>query len=94
MNDTDAYREINNQLREIRKSSPEWFEDIVHASSLISVEAGRCNDAALEYTYNENANIGDFIKHVATTAAICVRILNNIPGPYLPSKFPKMVDSK
>lgn len=94
MNDTDAYREINNCLREMKKNYPEWYEDIIHSTALLSSGAGRCSDMALEYTYNENANIGSFIQNVASVAAICVRILNNIPGPYMPSKFPKMVDSK
>lgn len=56
---------------------PAWLRDIVHAVAIMNEEAGEAVQAANTYVY-DGGDIEDVRKEVIQTAAMCIRVLENM----------------
>jgi hypothetical protein len=69
--------EILKELHQAKQKWPRYYSDVIHAAAIIGEEAGEILKAALDYTY-DNGAIEDVEKETIQTAAMCIRLLENI----------------
>ena len=69
--------EIISELKKAKIKWPEYYNDVIHAVSVMNEEAGEVIQAALDLTY-DNGSIEKVKKELIQTAAMCFRALENI----------------
>ncbi len=69
---------IVQELRRAEKLHPDYPNDLFRQVTIINEEAGEVARAVLHYHY-EDGVMEDVIKELIQTAAMCIRMLNQIP---------------
>ena len=77
MNNAEIRRAVEAELCRAKQKWPEYYDDIIHAVSVINEESGEAVQAALDMTY-DNGDIEKVKAEVIQTAAMCFRFLENI----------------
>lgn len=72
------YAEIDSELNRAKKKWPDWPENIFEQLAIMQEEAGEVTMAVLHYVH-EGGNIGDVKSELIHTAAMCMRMLENLP---------------
>ena len=75
---------INKILDEVEFAEtkhPDWPCDILHQIAIVNEEAGEATKAALHFEY-ESGSLEDVEKELIQTAAMCIRMLNNLESVY------------
>jgi hypothetical protein len=68
---------ISEELESAKNKWPNWVYDPIHASAIISEEAGELAQACLDYSYSDG-KISDMIKEACHVGATVIRFLENI----------------
>jgi len=77
MTNIEIRRAVKAELLNAKLKWPVFYQDIIHAVSVMNEEAGESIQAALDYTY-DNGSIENVKKELIQTAAMCFRCLENI----------------
>lgn len=72
------YAEIDSELNRAKKKWPNWPENIFEQLAVMQEEAGEVTMAVLHYVH-EGGNIEDVKSELIQTAAMCMRMLENLP---------------
>ena len=72
------YEPIDKELKRAEKIHPSWPEDLLHQVAIMNEEAGEVTKAVLHYHY-EKGSLREIREELIQTAAMCVRMLNNLP---------------
>lgn len=67
-------------LLDAEKKFPGWPGDVVHASAIVSEEAGELTKDALDFYYGRYHLYDRMMKEAAQTAAVAVRFIVDILG--------------
>jgi NTP pyrophosphatase (non-canonical NTP hydrolase) len=70
--------EIATELERAKKKHPNWPTDIFQQLAIMQEEAGEVTKAVLDYHF-EKKSISDVREELIQTAAMCVRMLENLP---------------
>lgn len=70
--------EIATELERAKKLHPNYPTDIYHQLAIMQEEAGEVAKAVLDYKCNK-ASLNDVREELIQTAAMCVRMLENLP---------------
>ncbi len=68
---------IEEELKKAKAKWPNWVNDPVHASAIISEESGELTKACLDYCY-DNGLINDMVKESVQIGAMVFRFLENV----------------
>ena len=71
-------KEILKELERARDKHPDWPTDILHQIAIVNEEAGEATRASLHFYY-ENGSMDNVRKELTQTAAMCLRMLENLP---------------
>ena len=74
--------EIKEELKRAKELYPDFPKDIIHQVSIMNEEAGESIRAALNYYYHGD-KISKVWEEVVQTAAMCLRVLENIEQRYI-----------
>ena len=69
--------DMHTKILEAKAKWPQWVTDPVHASAILSEEAGEVTKAMLDWTYSSGTK-EHVIHETLQTMAMCYRILENI----------------
>ena len=70
---------IEYELARAEQKHPNWpVDDLLHQVAILNEESGEATRAVLHIVEGKG-NLKDFEKEVIQTAAMCLRILNNLP---------------
>lgn len=73
------YAPIDAELRKAEQKHPDWPVDNMYKQvTILQEEAGEVSKAVLHY-FDENGSIEDIKKELYQTAAMCMRMLKNLP---------------
>lgn len=72
------YSDIEAELNRAKKLHPNYPTDIYHQLAIMQEEAGEVAKAVLDYKSNK-ASLNDVREELIQTAAMCVRMLENLP---------------
>ncbi len=72
------YAEIEKELVRAKRKHPNYPKDIFVQLAIMQEEAGEVTRAVLHYKY-ENGSIDNVREELIQTAAMCVRMLENLP---------------
>ena len=70
--------EIATELEKAKKKHPNWPTDIFQQLAIMQEEAGEVSKAVLDYHF-EKKSIADVREELLQTAAMCVRMFENLP---------------
>lgn len=73
------YAEIESELQRAEKKHPIFPQDMFKQLAIMQEEAGEVTKAVLHYHY-ENGTMEHVRKELIQTAAMCMRMLQNIPA--------------
>lgn len=73
----NRYDEIDQEVRNAKNQHPNWPTDLLHQIAIVNEESGEATRAALHVVY-EKGTIKDLKKELIQTAAMCVRMLENL----------------
>lgn len=71
--------EILNELERAKNIHPNFPKDLIHQAGIVAEESGEVMKAAIDYIYHKG-NIQDVRKELIQTAAMCLRVLYNLPS--------------
>ena len=80
--DEDYLSLILTELRKAEKKHPSWPNDLLHQMAIVNEESGEATRAALHVLY-EKGSIENLETELIQTAAMCVRMLKNLPNQSL-----------
>lgn len=66
------------EVERAESKHPEWPRDLVYMDQIINEEKGEATRAVLQYVM-EGGELGEVKKELIETAAMCVRMLKNLP---------------
>ena len=72
------FKPVLDELTRAEKKHPEWPEDMFRQVAIMNEEAGEVTKAVLHLHY-ENGSIEKVKEELVQTAAMCMRILKNLP---------------
>lgn len=72
------YAEIETELQRAKEKHPDYPQDIFYQLAILQEEAGEVTKAVLDYHY-ENDNLDHVKVELIQTAAMCMRMLENLP---------------
>lgn len=70
---------ISKELVNARQKHPIFPDDIVHMVAIMQEEAGEATRASLRYYYDEGGTLAELKEEIIQTAAMCLRVLENLP---------------
>lgn len=73
------YNAIDSELAKAEKKHPDYPTDMFRQLAIMQEEAGEVTMPVLHYHY-ENGSIEDIRKELIQTAAMCMRMLKNLPA--------------
>ena len=76
----EKYNIIDAELVRAEKKHPDFPKDIFHQLAIMQEEAGEVTQAVLHYHY-EKGTIEHVMEELVQTAAMCMRMLQNLPTP-------------
>jgi len=71
------YSDIESELNKAKKKHPSYPDDMFRQVAIMNEEAGEVTKAVLHYHY-EAGSIEDVRKELIQTAAMCMRMLENL----------------
>ena len=71
------YSDIESELNKAKKKHPSYPDDMFRQVAIMNEEAGEVTKAVLHYHY-EAGSIEDVRKELIQTAAMCIRMLENL----------------
>lgn len=74
---TDVFEDIELELKRATEKHPNYPEDMFKQLAIMQEEAGEVTKAVLEYSFGK-CSINEIRKELIETAAMCVRMLNNL----------------
>lgn len=74
------YAKIDSELIRAEKKHPNYPKDMFRQLAIMQEEAGEVTKAVLHYHY-ENGTLEHVREELIQTAAMCVRMLQNLPVP-------------
>ena len=74
----EKYGEIDSELRRAEKQHPVFPSDMFQQLAIMQEEAGEVTKAVLHFQY-ENGTIENVRNELVQTAAMCMRMLQNLP---------------
>ena len=74
----EKYNIIDTELKKAERKHPNYPKDMYQQLAIMQEEAGEVTRAVLHY-HNENGSLEDIKKELIQTAAMCVRMLQNLP---------------
>ena len=77
MTNIEIRRAVEAELLKAKLKWPEYYDDVIHAVSVMNEEAGEAIQAAIDLTY-ANGSIEKVKYELIQTAAMCFRALGNI----------------
>jgi len=77
MDENQIFELISKELESARKKWPMFVDDVIHAVGIVNEESGESMQAALDVVY-DNGSIENLKKELIQTAAMCVRVMQNI----------------
>lgn len=72
------YNEVDTELKRAKKKHPNYPKDMFRQLAILTEESGEVSKAVLHYHY-ENGSIDDVKQELIQTAAMCMRMLENLP---------------
>lgn len=72
------YAKIEAELKRAKEKHPDYPQDIFYQLAILQEEAGEVTKAVLDYHY-ENDNLDHVKVELIQTAAMCMRMLENLP---------------
>lgn len=72
------YNVIDSEFKRAEKKHPNFPDDIFQQLAIMQEEAGEVTKAVLQYEY-EGGTIEQVEEELIQTAAMCLRMLNNLP---------------
>ncbi len=73
------YNEIDAELSRAQNKHPNFPTDIFHQLAIMQEEAGEVTQAVLHYHY-EKGTIAHIREELIQTAAMCMRMIQNLPA--------------
>ncbi len=73
------FAKIDRELTRAEHKHPNFPTDLFHQLAIMQEEAGEVTKAVLQYNY-ENGSIDHIREELIQTAAMCVRMLQNLPS--------------
>ena len=74
----EKYEPIDAELRRAEKKHPDWPDDMFRQVAIMNEEAGEVTKAVLHYHY-EGGELNHVKEELIQTAAMCMRMLKNLP---------------
>lgn len=74
------YQQVEKALHEAKEKHPDWPDNIFEQLAILQEEAGEITKAVLQYM-RESGSLESIVSEVHQTAAMCIRFLENLPGP-------------
>ena len=74
----EKYNVIDAELKKAVRKHPNYPKDMYEQLAIMQEEAGEVTRAVLHY-HNEGGRLEDIKKELIQTAAMCVRMLQNLP---------------
>lgn len=78
MKESEIIAEIFCEVERAEKKHPEWPTDLVYMDQIINEEKGEATRAVLQHVM-EGGELCEVRKELIETAAMCVRMLKNLP---------------
>lgn len=78
MKTQEAINEIILDFEKAEIKHPEWPNDIIHMVAIMQEESGESIRAAIQLEY-EGGELLALKKELVQTAAMCIRVLKNLP---------------
>ncbi len=75
----EKYEQIDAELRRAEKKHPNWPDDMFRQVAIMNEEAGEVTKAVLHYHY-EGGTLDHVKEELIQTAAMCMRMLKNLPS--------------
>lgn len=72
------YNQVDAELKRAEKKHPEWPVNIYEQLAIVTEEAGEVAKAVLHYNH-ENGSLQNVKDELIQTAAMCMRMLKNLP---------------
>ena len=73
------YEQVERELERAEKKHPDFPKDMFQQLAIMQEEAGEVTKAVLHYHY-ENGTIEHIREELIQTAAMCVRMMQNLPS--------------
>lgn len=73
------YEQIERELEKAERQHPAWPPNIFEQVAIMNEEAGEVTKAVLHYK-REGGSLRDIKKELIQTAAMCMRMLQNLPS--------------
>jgi hypothetical protein len=83
--------EICDEIARAEKKHPNWPKDVIKAAAIVSEENGELIRAAVQFDM-EGGSIEAVRKEAIETAAMCIRLLKNLPGKIEPVRLKASVN--
>lgn len=74
----EKYSPIDRELIRAKEKHPDYPENMFQQLAIMQEEAGEVTKAVLHYHY-ENGSLSDVRNELIQTAAMCMRMLENLP---------------
>lgn len=86
----EKYEPIDRELKRAKEKHPDYPKSMFRQLAIMQEEAGEVTKAVLHYHY-ENGTVENIREELIQTAAMCMRMLENLPADQQPSSDEEII---